>query len=262
MRLIDTHCHIDVDDFADDRDHILKELPNRSVGAVVVPGIYEACFDRLDRICENPLLFPAFGLHPVYLDRHAPDDLRAVERRVEEANPVAIGEIGLDYFIDSPDVSAQKKLLEAQLVIARNAGLPVLLHIRKAHDHVLALLRRMRFGNGGIAHAFNGSHQQAKQFIELGFKLGFGGVVTYEQARKIRRLAIDLPLSALVLETDAPDLSPASHHGERNSPEYLPEILATLSELRDEAPEVIARETTANATELMPALKGTDAPSA
>ncbi|WP_303903628.1 TatD family hydrolase [Thiohalomonas denitrificans] len=254
MRLIDTHCHIDVDEFADDRDRVIAESRRQNIDAIIVPGIIAERFDSLEEICRDPLLYPAFGLHPVYLDRHVPDDLKKVERRVAESAPVAIGEIGLDYFIDSPDVAGQKRLLEAQLLLARDAGLPVLLHIRKAHDHVLAMLRRMRFSNGGIAHAFNGSHQQAEQFLALGFKLGFGGVVSYERSGKIRRLAADLPLSAIVLETDAPDLPPVSHRGERNSPAYLPEILVTLSKLRDEAPEVIAEKTTINAIELMPAL--------
>ncbi|SCZ62988.1 TatD family hydrolase [Thiohalomonas denitrificans] len=254
MRLIDTHCHIDVDDFSEDRDRVIAESRRQNVGGIVVPGITAESFDRLDGICKEPLLFPAFGLHPVFMNRHAPHDLEEVERRVAESAPVAIGEIGLDYFIDSPDVAGQKRLLEAQLVIARETGLPVLLHIRKAHDHVLAMLRRMRFSNGGIAHAFNGSRQQAEQFIGLGFKLGFGGVATYERSRNIRRLAVELPLDAIVLETDAPDLPPVSHRGERNSPAYLPEILIALSELRGEAPEVIAGKTTMNAVELMPAL--------
>jgi Mg-dependent DNase len=150
--------------------------------------------------------------------------------------------------------SAQRRLLERQLAIARAAGLPVLLHVRKAHDEVLALLRRHPIPAGGIAHAFNGSLQQAHQYLGLGFKLGFGGMLTFERSRKLRRLASELPLEALVLETDAPDLTVASHQGGRNSPEYLPEVLEVLARLRDLEPSEVAEQTTANARAVLSGL--------
>jgi TatD DNase family protein len=164
---------------------------------------------------------------------------------------IAIGEIGLDHHVAGLDPERQTWLLERQLAIARAAGLPVLLHVRKAHDEMLALLRRQPVPAGGIAHAFNGSLQQARQYLELGFKLGFGGMLTFERSRKLRRLATELPLDALVLETDAPDMTVASHHGERNSPEYLPEVLETLARLRDLEPSEVAGRTTANASEVL-----------
>jgi len=251
MELIDTHCHIDVADFGPDRDQVLARAREQGVHTLVVPGIEAGTWPHLLRICRGrEALLPALGLHPVYMERHRLEDLKVLEERIASERPVAVGEIGLDFFIPDPDRRGQERLLEAQLCIARDAGLPVLLHIRKAHDHVLKLLRRVR-PPGGIAHAFNGSRQQAEKFIDLGFLLGFGGVVTFERARKIRGLAAQLPLSHLVLETDAPDLPPIGHRNGRNSPEYLPEVLKVLSELRGQEPAHIAARTTANAREVL-----------
>jgi len=251
MELIDTHCHIDVADFDADRGEVLERAQASDVGSIVVPGIYAERWPELLHVCRgHERLFPALGLHPVYMERHRLEDLKALEEQIGRKRPVAVGEIGLDFFIPEPDRRGQERLLEAQLCIARDAGLPVLLHIRKAHDRVLKLLRRIEVP-GGIAHAFNGSRQQAEQFIDLGFRLGFGGVITFDRARKIRTLAAELPLTSLVLETDAPDLPPASHRNGRNSPEYLPEVLAVLAELRDDDPANIAAQTTANARETL-----------
>ena len=161
-----------------------------------------------------------------------------------------MGEIGLDFFLPDLDPERQQVLFEAQLELAAAAGLPVLIHARKSHDQVLAALKRTRVP-GGIAHAFSGSLQQARKYIDLGFKLGFGGMLTFERSRKLRALARDLPLAAIVLETDAPDLTVAAHRGERNSPEYLPDVLAALSEARGEAQELVAAQTTRNACELL-----------
>lgn len=250
MELFDTHCHLDVEAFAADRKAVLARARAGGVSRLVIPGIDTAGWQRLVDLCrEEPGLYPALGLHPVYLEQHRSEDIDALDEWVTKHQPIAIGEIGLDFYIKELDRERQQQLFEAQLVIARKANLPVLLHVRKAHDQVLATLRRLKI-RSGIAHAFSGSLQQAEQYIELGFKLGFGGMLTYERSSKLRRLAKTLPLSAIVLETDAPDMSPAAHHGERNSPEYLPEVLATLAEIRGESPETVAEMTTANANEL------------
>ena len=250
--MIDSHCHLDVAEFDPDREAVLARARAAGVEGMVVPGIAAAGFPGLLDLCERHAdLYPALGLHPVYLAEHGPDDLATLERRVAERPPVAVGEIGLDFFVEDADRDGQQRLLEAQLVIARDAGLPVLLHVLKAHDEVLSMLRRLRFPHGGTAHAFNGSRQQADQYRELGFKLGFGGVCTYERAKRIRRLAAELPLTDLILETDAPDLPPAAHQGGRNSPEYLPEVVAALAALRDEEPATITARTTATARELL-----------
>jgi len=247
VELIDTHCHLDVAEFDPDRQAVLARARANGVAAIVVPGVLAPGWDYLWRFCAGePDLHPALGLHPVYLERHRETDLAALERLLSEHRPVAVGEIGLDYFVTGLDRQRQQALFEAQLEMARDAGLPVILHVRKAHDAVLATLRRIRV-SGGIAHAYNGSLQQARQYIDLGFKLGFGGMLTYERSRRLRLLARELPAEAIVLETDAPDLTVAQHRGLRNSPEYLPHCLAALAEVRGERREDLARQTSANA---------------
>lgn len=247
MQLIDTHCHMDVEEFDADRAEVIARSKAAGIAAMIVPGIHMAGMPGLIALCaQDAMLHPALGLHPVYLEQHRPGDLDALATLVDRARPVAIGEIGLDYFVTELDPAQQQKLFEAQLAIARDADLPVVLHIRKAYDQVLATLRRMRIAKG-VAHAFSGSLQQAQQFTGLGFKLGFGGTVTYERSNRIRRLARELPLDAIVLETDAPDIPTSSHRGERNSPEYLPEVLHALAEVRGEDPDHIAAVTTRNA---------------
>ncbi len=247
MEIIDTHCHLDVAEFDADRAQVLERARALGVVGIVVPGIHARGWDALLALCaREPDLHPALGLHPVYLEQHRQQHLRDLERAVANARPVAVGEIGLDFFVSELDRAQQRTLFDGQLAIARDASLPVILHVRKAHDETLAALRRTRV-TGGIAHAFNGSVQQAQQYIDLGFKLGFGGMLTYERSRRLRALARALPLEAIVLETDAPDLTVAQHRGERNSPEYLPFCLAALAEAREESPELVAQSTTSNA---------------
>jgi TatD DNase family protein len=247
VELIDTHCHLDVAEFDPDRQAVLARARANGVRAIVVPGVMSPGWDHLWRFCAGePDLYPALGLHPVYLEHHHPADLAALESLLAEQRPVAVGEIGLDYFVTGLDRARQQALFEAQLALARDAALPVILHVRKAHYAVLATLRRIRVP-GGIAHAYNGSLQQAQQYIDLGFKLGFGGMLTYERSRRLRLLAQELPVETIVLETDAPDLTVAQHRGMRNSPEYLPHCLAALAEVRGESREDLARQTSANA---------------
>jgi TatD DNase family protein len=251
MELIDTHCHLDVPEFAADRVAVRRRSREAGVMAMVVPAIHAEGWSGLLALCaeltgESSVLYAALGLHPVYLDQHAAGDLLRLERVLADHRPVAIGEIGLDFFVRDLDPARQQSLFEAQLAIARTANLPVLLHVRRAHDQVLATLRRLPV-RGGIAHAFNGSLQQAEQYIDLGFKLGFGGMLTFERSTKLRRLAAQVPLAAIVLETDAPDMTVAAHHGERNSPEYLPDVLAALAEIRELDPAMLAASTTATA---------------
>jgi TatD DNase family protein len=248
MDLFDTHCHIDVADFDADRAEVLARCRGLGVRHIAVPGYVAGEWPRLLAVCRaHPGLYPAPGLHPIYTAEHRPAQLRELERLIAEEPVVAIGEIGLDYYIENPDLEAQQYYLEAQIAIAKTAGLPLLLHIRKAHDAVTATLRRLKFAHGGIAHAFNGSLDQGLRLIRLGFKLGCCATVTNPAASRIRRLYRELPLDAVVLETDAPDIPGIRHRGERNSPEYLPEVLIALAELRGEAVEGIAEGTTANA---------------
>ena len=251
MELIDSHCHLDVDAFAADRRAVLARARQNSVTGFVVPGIQASGWLALQALCDSEAaVYPAFGLHPVFLEQHQPTDLTLLEAQLAAHRPVAVGEIGLDFYLDGLDHGRQQQLFEAQLVIARDAGLPVILHVRKSHDRVLATLKRVRVC-GGICHAFNGSLQQASQYSELGFRLGFGGMLTFERSTRLRKLAAGLPLELLVLETDAPDMTVAQHQGERNSPEYLPYCLAALAEVRQDDPDVVARVTTANTREVL-----------
>ena len=247
MQIIDSHCHIDVVDFDVDRDAVLADCRLLGVSRIVVPGVVAPGWDNLLQVCRQQQgLYPALGLHPVYLDEHGADDLKMLEQRLaDETDVVAVGEIGLDFFIAELDRQRQITLFEAQLVIAGNVDLPVILHVRKAHDQVIAILKRFRL-KGGIVHAFNGSLEQAQQYIDLSFKLGFGGMLTYERASKLRSLAKQLPLESMVLETDAPDMSGEPCHGQRNSPHYLPQYLMVLAGLRGESAERVATVTTQN----------------
>lgn len=250
--LIDTHCHIDVPEFAADRAAVLTRTRRAGVAALVIPAIDATGWDGLLALCaappaDAPRLYPALGLHPVYLNAHQDQDIARLERLLADWPITAIGEIGLDYWVSGLDPERQQRLLTQQLALARAAKLPVLLHVRKAHDAMLALLRRQPLPAGGIVHAFNGSLPQAQQYLDRGFTLGFGGMLTFARSHHLRRLATALPLEALVLETDAPDMTGATHHGTRNSPEYLPEVLTTLATLRDLDPLTVAAQTTATA---------------
>jgi TatD DNase family protein len=251
MKLIDTHCHLDVADFDTDRSAILERCRATGISGIVVPAIQAAGWEKLLELCrQESTLYPALGLHPVFIESHTDADLTVLGDKLSSENPLAVGEIGLDFFVADLDPQRQQDIFEAQLHLAQETRLPVLLHVRKAHDQVLAALRRIRVP-GGIAHAFNGSLQQAQQYLDLGFKLGFGGTLTYERSSKIRQLAHDLPIEAIVLETDAPDMVVSQHRGERNSPEYLPEILAALAEIRQEDASSLAEQTTCNACEVL-----------
>jgi TatD DNase family protein len=252
MKLIDTHCHIDVGVFDNDYRDVLLRARAAGVSAMVLPGVGRSGWARLLELCTQEAdLYPALGLHPMYLRMHHPDDINELQRHIDAGGQVAIGEIGLDYYIEGVDRQQQQELFEIQLDIAAHAGLPILLHVRKAHDQVLATLRRRNFQQGGIVHAFAGSFQQAEHYMKLGFKLSFGGTITYDRAKRIRAVASQLPLEAIVLESDAPDIPVASHKGERNSPEYLPEILDALAGLRTESKDELADKTTENALSVL-----------
>lgn len=252
MELFDSHCHIDVADFDTDREQVLQQCCETGIREILVPAIDRAGWPKLLNLCQQQHgLYPTLGMHPIYINDHQEGDITELEKLLA-ANPlvVAIGEIGLDFFVKELPQDKQQQLFEAQLAIARDASLPVVLHVRKAHDQVLSTLKRIRV-KGGFSHAFNGSLQQAQQYMELGFKLGFGGTMTYEGSKKIHQLAKSLPLEAMVLETDAPDMVVAAHRGERNSPLYLTDCLQALATLRNESTEHVAQQTTRNAREVL-----------
>ena len=255
MEIIDTHCHLDVADFDLDRDKVINHCREQGISKIIIPAIESKTWPNIINLCKSEKgLYPALGLHPVFINQHQPDDVNKLETLLEKVTPVAIGEIGLDFYIKEHDQKQHQQqqiaLFEAQLHIAKNHNLPVILHVRKAHDQVLQLLKKIKV-KGGFSHAFNGNQQQANKYIDLGFKLGFGGTLTYENAHKIHHLAKTLPLEAIVLETDAPDMVVNSHRGERNSPEYITDCLTSLANIRNQDVEFIAKQTTQNANDII-----------
>lgn len=247
MQLIDSHCHLDIPRFEQVVDLLIDEAKQAGVDRFILPGVARSGWNRLLKLCsEHEGLYGAPGLHPMYLSHHKPGDIDSLSQLVEHEKTIAIGEIGLDYFRGKETADQQQQLFEEQLALAKKRNKPVLLHVRKAHDQVLATLRRKHFHHGGIVHAFSGSYQQATQYIELGFLIGVAGTITYERARKTRQTMATLPLNALVLETDSPDLPLFGRQGKPNIPSHLPEIAAHLAALRGESLESIARATTAN----------------
>lgn len=250
--LIDSHCHIDAAEFDGDRESVIAASRNAGVAGILVPAVTRATWESTRAACAaHPgWAWPAYGLHPVYVATHRREDIPALRAWLEHHPAVAIGEIGLDGFVDGLDMDEQQWFLAEQLKLARDFDLPVVLHVRKAQDLVLKHLRRLR-PRGGIAHAFNGSPQQAQAFVDLGFKLGFGGAMSYERALNIRRLAATLPLEALVLETDAPDIPPAWDAHGRNTPAYLPRIAEVLAGLRGMEVQALIQATGCNARQAL-----------
>lgn len=259
---IDTHCHLDAAEFGTESADVARRALEAQVSWIVVPAIDTGNFDAVRMLATSlPNCTYALGIHPVCVPQAGPTDLArlraAIPAALEDPRFVAIGEIGLDFFLPQLCTAAMREkqahFYAEQLKIARDFDLPVLLHVRRSQDTILKYLRRMK-PPGGIAHAFNGSDQQAQTFIDLGFRLGLGGAMTFTRALQIRRHAATLPLSSLVLETDAPDLSPEWIHPARNSPENLPEIGAVLAELRGVTAEEIAAATSDNACDALPRL--------
>ena len=252
MQLIDTHCHLDHDSFSKDRIEIIEHCRKLGISRIIVPAIEKAGWLQLLMLCETHKgLYPALGLHPMFINMHEDQHISSLAEWINDHRKqvIAVGEIGLDYYDEQLDRKRQQTLFEAQLDIAQQAELPVILHVRKAHDRVLKTLKKIPV-NGGVVHAYSGSEQQAARYIDMGFKLGFGGTMTYENSTRIHHIATNLPLESIVLETDAPDMVVSSHRGERNSPEYLIEILAAFVTLRDESLEEIAAQTMQNAIDV------------
>ncbi|WP_130871847.1 MULTISPECIES: TatD family hydrolase [Pseudomonas] len=255
MQLIDTHTHLDFSEFDADRPQILAGSRALGVESMVVLGVYQSNWQSVwDLIQTDSQLYAAFGLHPVYINEHRPEHMielgQWLSRLAGHPQVCAVGEIGLDYFLPELDRQIQQQLFEAQLQLAADFNLPALLHVRRSHAQVIATLKRFKLQRGGIVHAFSGSREEAREYIKLGFKLGLGGAATWPQALRLRKVLPDLPLDAIVLETDAPGMAPAMYPNQRNSPQYLPDICRALAEIMGISPEQLAKATTANACEV------------
>jgi len=250
MQLIDSHCHLDASLFDGDRAEVIARAQAAGVIAQIVPALTAAGWPKLRAVCRSrPNLFPAYGLHPMFVAEHRPAHLDDLGQWVERERPVAIGECGLDYFVAGLDQDMQRLYFEAQLTLARAFGLPVIVHARRALDVVIASIRKIG-GLHGVVHSFSGSLEQAQRLWQAGFLLGFGGALTYPRAQRLRRVVAAMPLEALLLETDAPDQPDAAIRRQRNEPARLAVILATVAELRQQPIAEIARATTSNAMAL------------
>ena len=266
---IDSHCHLDAPEFDADRDAVLEAARCAGVRMLVLPAVRADDFDTVRQLAHRHGLAYALGIHPLCVDAAPDADLdrlqQALQAQRDDPRLVAVGEIGLDHFVPGLDRARQERFYLAPLKLARAAGLPVILHVRRSADALLKGLRRVA-PPGGIAHAFNGSAVQAAQFVQRGFRLGFGGAMSFERALQIRTLARELPDAVPVLETDAPDMPPQWLYRSaaerqaapqaRNSPAELPRIGAVLAALRGWTPEHTAAVTTANAQAALPKLQG------
>ena len=255
MELIDTHTHLDFPDFDADRSALLADSRAVGVRKIVVLGVHQGNWQRVwELVKSDPDLHAAFGLHPVFLDDHRPEHLSELAdwltRLAGHRQLCAVGEIGLDYFIESLDRERQQTLFEAQLQLAADFNLPPLIHVRRSHADVVATLKRFKLKRAGIIHAFAGSKEEAREYIKLGFKLGLGGDATWPQALRMHRVLGELPLDSVVLETDSPDMAPVMFPGQRNSPAHLPAICTALAGIMAVSPEQLAAASTANAREV------------
>ena len=270
---IDTHCHLDAPEFDADRDAVREQARAGGVGLCVLPAVQRRDWSAVQALAARHGDAYALGIHPLYVPQAHDEDLDALDAALsasrDDPRRVAVGEIGLDFFVSelcTPEMrERQWRFYVGQLRLAAQHGLPVILHVRRSADLLLKGLRQVGV-SGGIAHAFNGSAQQAQAFIDLGFALGFGGAMTFERATALRALACGLPLHALVLETDAPDMAPhwiyrtaedrAKGHAQgRNTPAELPRIAHVLAELRGLTPDALAQATAANARRVLPGLE-------
>ena len=262
---IDTHCHLDAREFDADRDTVVAQAHAARVNHIVVPAVARWNFDTVRALAhQHAGCTYALGIHPMCAAQASDEDLVELRRQVaasmDDPRFVAIGEIGLDFFIPDPNVERQNAVFQAQLRIAQEFDLPVLMHVRKSQDQVGSAA--IKAGVRGIAHAFNGSPEQARRFVDAGLKLGFGGVFTFSRANRVRRLAADMPIEAIVLETDAPDLAPAwlsddqfgEQAGVRNAPAEVARIAAALAELRGISIEALAEQARRNSLEAIPRL--------
>lgn len=260
--LIDTHCHLDAPEFDADRDQVATAALAAGVATIVVPAVMRSNFALVAELAHRHAHCRyALGIHPLFVAGSQDEDLQVLadelERRLQSGNaPVAIGEIGLDFFVEGYDRERQEFFFSEQLKLAARFNLPVILHVRRSVDIVLKHLRKFKLKQAGIAHAYNGSRQQAQVLIDLGYKLGFGGAMTYGRALHICELASSLPLEAMVLETDAPDIPPEwlGHQG-RNSSDQLPKIAQVLADLRGLTAQEIAAITSRNARYILPGIE-------
>jgi TatD DNase family protein len=250
MELIDSHCHLDDDRFDERRQDVIAQAAAVNVTRMVIPATTANRWEKVKQVCEgHDGLYPAYGLHPMFIEQHQVNHLRELDEWLEREQPIAVGECGIDFYDSRVDEKWQLQLFTEQLQLANNHRLPLIVHVRKAMDEVISLLRKQaQFG--GVVHSFSGSQQQAQQLHGIGFKLGIAATLSFERAQKLRRVVAAMPDDALLIESDAPDQPGANHRGQLNEPAFIVEHLQTMAELRDCTVEDLAATLNHNAESL------------
>ena len=250
MELIDSHCHLDDDRFDERRQDVIAQAAAVNVTRMVIPATTANRWEKVKQVCEgHDGLYPAYGLHPMFIEQHQVNHLRELDEWLEREQPIAVGECGIDFYDSRVDEKWQLQLFREQLQLANNHRLPLIVHVRKAMDEVISLLRKQaRFG--GVVHSFSGSQQQAQQLHGIGFKLGIAATLSFERAQKLRKVVAAMPDDALLIESDAPDQPGANHRGQLNQPGFIVEHLQTMAELRNCTVEDLAATLNHNAESL------------
>ena len=248
--LFDSHCHLDVEAFAADRPEVLARARAAGVIGQLIPAIDRTSWAGIAQLCNSEAdLHPAYGLHPMYIERHHDDDLNALDDWLSQQPATAVGECGLDFFVDGLPAERQRTCFQAQLELARKHDLPLVIHARRSVEEVIQRVRAIG-GLRGVVHSYSGSLEQAEQLFALDFMIGLGGPVTYDRANRLRRIAREIPLEFLLLETDAPDQPDAAHRGQRNEPAHLVTVATVIAELRGIELAELASATRGNAQRL------------
>ena len=233
MNLIDSHCHLDDDRYDSCRDAVVARAKIQGVEKIILPATTADRWPKVKQMAEKYVqIYPAYGLHPMFMSQHKPRHLQDLDAWLDREKPIAVGECGLDFYQSRDDEDRQFKLFQAQLSLAQNHHLPVIVHVRKAMDRVISLLRNAKLESAGVIHSFAGSLQQAQQLHELGFKIGIAATVDFERAKKLRSVVAEIDASALLLESDAPDQPGINHRGELNEPAFIIEHFRTIAQLR------------------------------
>jgi len=248
--IIDSHCHIDFEAFDEDRKQVIQRANQAGVKKIVVPGVLNDTWDKIISCCnEFTCLYPCFGLHPYFINKHQPVHLTNLKNYIDKQQPVAVGECGLDFFIKNLDINQQVFYFEQQLDIALEFNLPVVIHARKSTESIIKAIKK-RPGLRGMIHSYSGSYEQALQLIKLGFYLSFGGPVTYEKSTRLRKMLQKLPLDSILIETDAPDQPTANAKNSRNEPLFIVDVIESIAGLLNTSTDEISYITSKNAGEL------------
>jgi TatD DNase family protein len=250
VRIIDSHCHLDDDRFDPDRDQIVARAKANNIGHIVIPATTAQRWQKVKRVSElYEGVYATYGLHPMFMTMHQAQHINELDAWLDREKPIAVGECGLDFFMGRVDEEQQIKIFSDQLQLAKNHRLPVIIHVRKAMDQTISLLRKFA-PLTGVIHSFSGSQQQANQLIDLDFKLGIGATVGFERAKKLRSVVATVPDIGLLIESDAPDQPGANHRGERNEPAFIIEQLTTIALLRGVSENELAQTLLRNTHDL------------